>query len=55
MIKKILITGSSGQVGSQLVEHFMDKYEVVGLDIKKSGIKVVDDVTKLCDIRDKKQ
>lgn len=53
MIKKILITGSSGQVGSQLVEYFMDKYEVVGLDIKKSGIKIVDDVTKLCDIRDK--
>ena len=54
MIKKILITGSSGQVGSHLVEHFIDKYEVVGLDIKKSGIKVVDDVTKLYDIRDLK-
>jgi len=53
MIKKILITGSSGQIGSCLVEHFNRKYDIVGLDIKKSGIKEIDKVTTLGDIRDK--
>ena len=31
-IVKILITGSAGQLGSYLVEHFADDYEVVGID-----------------------
>lgn len=53
MIKKILITGSSGQVGSNLVEHFSDKYEVVGLDIQTSGIPAVDKITTLGDIRNR--
>jgi len=55
MTKKILISGSSGQVGSYLVEHFSKKYDVVGLDIKKSGIPKVDEVTVLGDIRDKEK
>lgn len=53
MIKKILISGSSGQIGSYLVEHFSKKYDVVGLDIKKCGIPEVDKITILGDIRDK--
>ena len=31
-IVKILVTGSAGQLGSYLVEHFTDNYEVVGID-----------------------
>jgi UDP-glucose 4-epimerase len=53
MTKKILISGSSGQVGSCLVEHFSKRYNVVGLDVKKSGIPEVDRITTLGDIRDK--
>jgi len=53
MTKRILISGSSGQVGSCLVEHFSKKYEVIGLDIKKSGIPAVDRITTLGDIRNK--
>jgi UDP-glucose 4-epimerase len=53
MDKKILISGSSGQVGSCLVEHFSKRYNVVGLDVKKSGIPEVDRITTLGDIRDK--
>jgi len=53
MSKKILISGSSGQVGSCLVEHFSKKYDVIGLDIKKSGIPEIDRITTLGDIRDK--
>jgi UDP-glucose 4-epimerase len=53
MTKKILISGSSGQVGSCLVEHFSKRYNVLGLDVKKSGIPEVDRITTLGDIRDK--
>ena len=53
MLRKILISGSSGQVGSHLVEHFSEKYEVIGLDIKKSGVPKIDKITNLGDIRDK--
>jgi len=31
---KVLITGASGQIGSYVVEQFMDRYEVVGVDLK---------------------
>jgi len=52
-MEKILITGSSGQVGSYLVEHFSERYDVIGLDIKNSGISEVDTLTIRGDIRDK--
>jgi UDP-glucose 4-epimerase len=53
MPKKILITGSSGQIGSHLVEYFSKKYEVVGLDVKLSSIPSVNKVTVEGDIRNK--
>ncbi|MCX6666446.1 MAG: NAD-dependent epimerase/dehydratase family protein [Euryarchaeota archaeon] len=53
VIKKIFISGSSGQIGSYLFEYFSKKYEVTGLDVKKSGIPIVDKRTILGDIRDK--
>ena len=52
MKQTILITGSTGQVGSRLFEYFSKNYEVIGLDIKKSGISDVDNKTTLGDIRD---
>ena len=53
MKRSILITGSSGHVGSYLVEHFNKKFEVIGLDVRKSNIPLVDKVTTIGDIRDK--
>lgn len=38
--KKVLVTGSSGMIGSHLVQSLMkDGYEVVGLDLKNGTIK----------------
>ena len=53
MIKKILITGSSGQVGSHLVEYFIGRYDVLGLDIRDSNIPAVDKITIRGDVRNK--
>lgn len=53
MVKKILITGSSGQLGSHLVEHLRDKYDIIGLDVKTSRISEVKKITVVGDIRDR--
>lgn len=53
MKKKILISGSSGQVGSSLLEYLLSKYEVIGIDIKKSNIDAVKKATIIGDIKDK--
>ncbi|MBI5001018.1 MAG: GDP-mannose 4,6-dehydratase [Euryarchaeota archaeon] len=50
---KYLVTGSSGQLGSYLVEELARKGDkVLGLDLRSSGIKDVDRHTILGDIRD---
>jgi len=48
---KILVTGSAGQVGSYLVEHLRDFHDVVGIDLRHSPIRDVDEVTAIGDIR----
>ena len=53
MKRKILITGSSGQVGSYLVEKLIKNYNVTGADIKKSNIDLVNKVTRIGDIKNK--
>ena len=35
MKKKILVTGSTGYLGSYLVKRLLDNYRVIGLDIVK--------------------
>jgi len=47
---KIVITGSSGQVGSYLLEHFSKKHEVVGLDSKPCPYSGISDKTRVVDI-----
>lgn len=37
---KILITGSSGQIGSHLLEELQDKHEVIGLDLVRPADRV---------------
>jgi UDP-glucose 4-epimerase len=32
---KVLVTGTAGQVGSYVVEHFAERHEVVGIDMRK--------------------
>ncbi|MFP4112366.1 MAG: NAD-dependent epimerase/dehydratase family protein [Candidatus Woesearchaeota archaeon] len=53
-IKKILITGSNGCIGTRLTEILLDKgYDVTGIDIKENQWnKRVNNVTKIIDIRD---
>ncbi len=31
---KVLITGTSGKIGSYVLERFADKYDVAGVDLK---------------------
>jgi nucleoside-diphosphate-sugar epimerase len=56
-IKKILITGSNGCIGTRLTEILLDKgYDVFGIDVKKNQWnKRVDSVTKIIDMNDKSQ
>jgi nucleoside-diphosphate-sugar epimerase len=56
MIKKILVTGSNGTIGTRLCEQLMEQgYTVVGVDWKKNKWhKKVDAITKNFDLRDKK-
>ena len=43
MKKKILVTGSTGYLGSYLVKRLLDNYRVIGLDIvkPKKNIKTI--------------
>ena len=40
MKKKILVTGSTGYLGSYLVKRLLDNYNVIGLDIVKPKKKI---------------
>jgi UDP-glucose 4-epimerase len=48
-MKKILITGNSGYIGSHLCKLLKDEYEVYGLDLNEPQAEVVEHY--LCDIR----
>ncbi|MDD3492543.1 MAG: NAD-dependent epimerase/dehydratase family protein [Candidatus Thermoplasmatota archaeon] len=50
--KKILITGSNGQLGSFLMEYLRREYNVIGLDIRRSGNPLTDKHTVHADIRE---
>jgi len=54
-IKRILVTGSSGTIGTRLTENLLDQgYEVVGVDWRPNKwSKRVDNITIRCDLRDK--
>lgn len=54
-IKKILITGSSGTIGTRLIEKLLeDNYQVTGVDWRPNQwSKTIDDLTVNCDLRDK--
>ena len=54
-IEKILVTGSSGTIGTALCEALIEKgYEVGGIDIKQNKwSEKVDKITAISDIRDK--
>jgi len=49
---KIVITGSSGQLGSYLVEHFSGDNEVVGLDIRECPYPEIAPLTTMADVVD---
>ena len=51
---KIVITGSAGQVGSYLLDHFSKKYEVLGLDNRLSKIPEIAKRSKLVNISTEK-
>ena len=54
-IEKILVTGSSGTIGTALCETLMEKgYEIVGIDIKQNEwSEKVDRITIISDLRDR--
>ncbi len=47
---KIIVTGSSGQVGSYLVEHFSREHEVIGLDNRPCPFPAAAEFSKKTDI-----
>jgi UDP-glucose 4-epimerase len=51
---KILVTGSSGMIGTRLCEKLLDKkYDVTGIDIRRNQFsEKVDKITKIIDLRD---
>ncbi|MEX2683402.1 MAG: NAD-dependent epimerase/dehydratase family protein, partial [Candidatus Sigynarchaeota archaeon] len=50
---RALITGSAGFLGKHLVQKIIDKgYEVMGIDIKPSGIAHQKYQERICDITD---
>ena len=54
-IRKIIVTGSSGTIGTALCERLMEEdYEVVGVDIRHNKWnETVDKLTTICDLRDR--
>jgi UDP-glucose 4-epimerase len=50
MLMKIIVTGSSGQVGSYLVEYFSKEHEVIGLDNRPCPFPVAARFSKKIDI-----
>jgi UDP-glucose 4-epimerase len=53
-IKRILVTGSSGMIGTALCEALIQEgFEVTGVDLKHNKwSRVVDNATVICDLRD---
>ena len=51
ILMKILVTGASGQIGSYVLERFMDKYDAVGVDLKPCPIKDLKDLVIQGDLR----
>ncbi len=51
---KILITGASGQIGSYVLERFVDKHEAIGVDLKPCPIRDLRDLVFQGDLRDYK-
>ena len=50
-VAKYLITGASGQIGSYVLERFLDKAEVIGVDLRPSRIKELNDFIIIGDLR----
>jgi len=48
---KYLITGASGQIGSYVLERFLDRAEVIGIDLKPPRIKELNDFIIIGDLR----
>lgn len=48
---RVLVTGASGQIGSYVLERFMDKYDAVGVDLKPCPIKDLKDLIIQGDLR----
>ncbi|HEC96192.1 MAG TPA: NAD-dependent epimerase/dehydratase family protein [Euryarchaeota archaeon] len=48
---KYLVTGASGQIGSYVLERLLDRAEVIGVDLRPSGIKEINDFIILGDLR----
>jgi UDP-glucose 4-epimerase len=49
---KLLITGTSGQLGSYLAEHFMDRHEVIGIDIAEPKLESLKPITRKLSVLD---
>ena len=47
----ILVTGASGQIGSYVLERFVDKHDAVGVDLKPCSIKDLKDLVFQGDLR----
>jgi len=48
---KVLVTGASGQIGSYVLEKFVDKYEAVGIDIKPPSVEELREFVLLGDLK----
>ena len=48
---KVLVTGASGQIGSYVLERFVDKCDAVGVDLKPCPIKDLKDLVVQGDLR----
>ncbi len=48
---KILVTGAAGQIGSYVLENFVDKYDTTGVDFKSCPIKDLKDLVVQGDLR----
>ena len=55
MIKKILITGASGQLGNSVVNQLNGKFELLATDINIHNLKTVDIPFSILDIADSEQ
>lgn len=49
---RVLVTGTSGQIGSYVLEKFADEHEVVGVDLKPCPLKELEDLVVQGDLRD---